>query len=438
MKMQNEKFEFQSVIKFWLLVFASVTPLLYVPIGGTLNSYFPKLVFLITISVFLVASIILFRKQAHPLFEFDTENKFLLALYILLIISTFFALDRTTAIFGSTVRFEGLVALTIYFFVFSCSRKIETLGKNFILIMILTGTIISIHGILQVYGFDPVPVHFYAEILVKMHSSFSSMGQPNHLGTYLVLLIPFAVYVYIEKKHVLGFWFYNIMFFALLCTNTRGAWIGFFVSLCIYFIFKVKNHKTTGEEKRKTLYVISASVLLLILFSLTNENSFGARFISIFLDFSKVAKDADDADGAGSGRIYIWKKAIELIKARPLFGVGPDNVSVALRTFYEKDVLKNCGEIGFYNWSKVHNEYLQTAVTTGIPSLLVYIGFVGIILKKATSRIRHSDIYLPLTASLTGFYVIGFFNNEVIMFAYILWMFLGLACSKKVISFKNG
>lgn len=437
MQIQSKPLEFGNVIKFWLLIIASVTPLLYAPIADKLNSYFPKYIFLIVMLAIILLTIILFRKQIYPLIEFDRENKLLLIFYILLLFSVFFALDRTTAIVGSDIRFEGLITLTSYYLVFLCSRTVNNIDKKFILIMVSVGTLISIHGIMQVYGIDPVPANFYSEVVLNMHSSFSSMGQPNHLGTYLVLLIPFAVYFYFEKNQVIGFFFYSVIFFALLCTNTRGAWMGFFVSLCTYSIFKMKHNKITKNEKKKIIYILVASLLLIILYTLTNENSFGARFISIFTDFSKVTKGADDATSAGSGRIYIWIKAIELIKARPLFGVGIDNVSVALRTFYEQDVIANCGYIGFANWSKVHNEYLQTAVTSGIPSLIIYISLVVVIIKKAISRIKYSDIYLPIAASLIGFYMIGFFNNETINFAYLLWMFLGFACSKEIISYSD-
>jgi len=435
MQIQNKPLEFRNVIKFWLLIIASVTPLLYFPVAGKLNSYFPKYIFLIIMLTIILFTIILFRKQIYPLIEFDSENKLLLIFYIFLLFSVFFALDRTTAIVGSDIRFEGLLTLTSYYLIFLCSRTIKNIDKKFILIMVFVGTLISTHGIMQVYGIDPVPSYFYPEVVLNMHSSFSSMGQPNHLGTYLVLLIPFAVYLYFDKNQPVGFFFYSVIFFALLCTNTRGAWIGFGISIFAFFILKFKNYGIEKIEKKKILYTLLASIFLLFIYTFTNDNSFGARFISIFSDFSKATSGANNSYRAGSGRIGIWTEVIELIKLRPIFGVGIDNLSIALKTFCEQDIMTKFGPIGFVNWSKAHNEYLQTAVTSGIPSLIVYISLVAIIIKKSVSRIQYSDFYLPLTASLVGFYIIGFFNNETINFAYLLWMFLGFACSKEIISY---
>ncbi len=437
MQIQNKPLEFKSVIKFWLLITASVTPLLYFPVAGKLNSYFPKYIFLIIMLTIILFTIILFRKQIYPLIDFDNENKLLLIFYIFLLFSVFFALDRTTAILGSDIRFEGLLTLTSYYLIFLCSRTVKNIDKKFISIMVSVGTLISIHGIMQVYGIDPVPANFYPDVVLKMHSSFSSMGQPNHLGTYLVLLIPFTVYLYFEKNQVVGFFFYTIIFFALLCTNTRGAWIGFGISLFTYFILKSKNHGVKKIEKNKVLPMLFASIFLIVIYAFTNENSLGARFASIFSDFSKAASGANNSYRAGSGRIGIWTEVIELIKLRPIFGVGIDNLSIALKTFCEQDIMTKFGLIGFVNWSKAHNEYLHTAVTSGIPSLIVYVSLIAVIIKKSVSRIIYSDFYLPLTASLVGFYIIGFFNNETINFAYLLWMFLGFACSKEIIELSD-
>ncbi len=433
MQIQNKPLEFRNVIKFWLLIVASVTPLLYFPVAGKLNSYFPKYIFLIIMLTIILLTIILFRKQIYTLIDFDSENKHLLIFYFLLIFSMFFALDRTTAIVGSDIRFEGLLTLTSYYLIFLCARTVKDINKRFILIMVITGTLISIHGIMQVYGIDPIPKNLY---YLGSSRAYSSMGQPNHLGTYLVLIIPFTLYLFFEKNFNLGFWLYNLMFFALLCADTRGAWIGFFVSIPMYFVFKMRRSRITKDEKKKILYIVVSMFVLISVYILT-KNNFGTRLLSIFFDLSKVAIGSENSYDAGSHRIYLWGKVIELIKSRPLFGVGIDNLGLAMKMYYEQDIISKCGLYEVVNFSKAHNEYLHTAVTSGIPSLIVYVSLVAVIIKKSVSRIKHSNFYLPLTASLVGFYVIGFFNNETINFAYLLWMFLGFACSKEIIELSD-
>ena len=49
------------------------------------------------------------------------------------------------------------------------------------------------------------------------------MGNPNFLGTFLVLTIPAALYYVVEKKEVVGIFVYSLLFLALLATRTRGV-----------------------------------------------------------------------------------------------------------------------------------------------------------------------------------------------------------------------
>ncbi len=429
--------EIKSVIKFWLIVISSLTPLIYLPVGGKLDSYYPKFIFLIIIFIILLASIIIFRKQSNQFIYFDKERQILSVFYILLIMSTLFAMDRTTALFGSQYRYEGLLTLSIYFLIFLISREIETIGKKFLIVMLGSGVIISIHGIMQAYRIDPIPDHYYFENIADSHVAFSSMGNPNHLGTYLVILIPFSLFLYIEKNLKLGFLFYIILFYALLCAYTRGSWIGYLCSFCIYYMLKIKQKGILETEKRKIKLIILTSVTLLLIYSFTSELNFVSRIFSIFSDIAKVAQGADDASTAGSYRIFFWSKSFELIKQMPIFGVGVDNLGVALKTFFESDIISNYGQSGFFTGSKAHNEYLHIAVTSGVPSLIVYLILAFLVIKKAVLRIKYSDLYLPISTSLIGFYSVGFFNNEVIMFAYLLWMILGLACSKNIIKYSG-
>jgi len=431
----NTTLDIKKILKIWVIIICSLTPLIYLPIVGKFNSYVPRFLFLVLMFTILFCIIFLNRKQIGRLIDFDIETRLLLVFYVLLVISVFFALDKQTAIFGSLSRVEGLLTLTIYFSIFLTSRNIEKIGKKFILVMLLPGAIISIHGILQAYGIDPIPNHYYFANMLSSNLAFSTMGNPNHLGTYLVLLIPFTIYLYIEKKHIFGFIFYIIMFYALLTTSTRGSWIGLFLGLSIYFFFRIRQNRRSGIKDNKHKYIIIASIILLVVYSFSSDFNFIARFASIFLDFIKVVKRSNDVLDAGSFRLYIWDKVIELIKSRPFFGVGLDNLGIAFGKYYQLETINTMGITGLGTVSKAHNEYLHIAVTSGIPSLIIYLSLVVTIFKKIISRIIHSDIYLPLMASLVGFYTIGFFNNQVIMFAYLLWAFLGLACSKVIITY---
>ena len=52
------------------------------------------------------------------------------------------------------------------------------------------------------------------------------MGNPNFLGSYLVLLIPIAMHLFIVKSKKYASAIFCALLYCLLCTMTRGAWLG--------------------------------------------------------------------------------------------------------------------------------------------------------------------------------------------------------------------
>ena len=120
-------------------------------------------------------------------------------------------------------------------------------------------------------------------------------------------------------------------------------------------------------------------------------------------DFSDVA-----AGDAGSGRWKLWVGALEIIKKKPIFGAGLENM------IYEY------GKIGIGE-GRSHNLILQLAGTVGIPGMLLYVLGVAFIFFKALKYFKVWDTYTYmgmfvmvsyLISSLTGnsgFYTSGYF-----------------------------
>ena len=75
---------------------------------------------------------------------------------------------------------------------------------------------------------------------------------------------------------------------------------------------------------------------------------------------------------------------------------------------------------------KAHNEYLHIAVTTGIPSLLVYLTLIAQIVLKGLFRLKNCKIMLLLLSSVIGYMTAAFFIISVVSVAYVYWIFLGL------------
>ena len=151
------------------------------------------------------------------------------------------------------------------------------------------------------------------------------------------------------------------------------------------------------------------------------------------IQFSNDINSSLDSDGisdsAGSGRIFIWKLAFKLIPKYPLIGSGPDTFLYASAAQEIEDVYTIFKKSHVF-MDKAHNEYLQYAVTVGIPALIIYLLFVGEILSKQKDILKN-NVTLIFSLAIIGYLVQAFFNISTIGVAPIFWLLLGLIQNNK-------
>lgn len=415
-----------KVNNFLLYLILGLVPLIVIPINGTLQTAWSKLGFLLVISlVFIYLSI---KKRNKIIFMENTmENRFFAGYYILVFISVIRSIDPMISLVGSKYRHDGFIALLAYGFAYLIARNAKKIERHLFPIVSITSVLVAIYGILQFYKLDPVPIDLYAFKWTGL--AFSTMGNPNFLGSYLVLSIPMPIYLYFYKGKKLGLAAYAILFLALLTTRTRGAWIGAFIAL---IAFLVLHHVRSGFRKsewKKVLVVLLTSIAMILFFMITSGSEFMTRFLSLFIDLSKIIKDDETAYLGGSSRVYVWGKVLELIRMRPFFGFGLDTMYIAMEMYFRGQITADFGK--YRNWDKAHNEYLNIGVSSGVLSLLAYFGFIFFALKKGLKKMKNHEAYVPLLAAIIGYLVQALFNIQVIMVYYLFFAYLGIVTSKE-------
>jgi putative inorganic carbon (hco3(-)) transporter len=75
-------------------------------------------------------------------------------------------------------------------------------------------------------------------------------------------------------------------------------------------------------------------------------------------------------------RVVTVRTGLEMIKAHPWFGLGPEEISRNFKAYVPADVRRPL-PIGYYG--HLHNVYLQYAAERGIPGLLFVLWFIGMI-----------------------------------------------------------
>ena len=221
-----------------------------------------------------------------------------------------------------------------------------------------------------------------------------------------------------------------LLFYTMLGSRARLAWVGFAGMVIFYLISLVIMYRRDKEALKP---VVKRSLIIF--------GCFLAVFLIAFL-FTDYIREATvrsywevangDVDKIGSDRIYNWKKGLESVPKHWLTGVGLDNYSYVFVS--DPDY-----EFGMYVQEKGHNEYLHTMVTQGIPALINYLallvfacsGAVKSILKRASGEER--AVTWILLGMFTAYAVQAMLNSSIINVVVYFWLVVGLITPRTVI-----
>ena len=133
-----------------------------------------------------------------------------------------------------------------------------------------------------------------------------------------------------------------------------------------------------------------------------------------------------------SNRGFLWAYTIPLLKDNIILGSGPDTFMIV---FPNNDYvsLKNSGNFADQIITKPHNMYLQTAVQTGVLSLICFLVFYFWyfvysikVFKKADKSNYITMVGIGILAGTFGYMVVGIINDSMIVTAPLFWALIGI------------
>jgi O-antigen ligase len=402
-----------KMVNFFIMIIICLVPLIINPTAIDYY-YLPKVLSIYVLCIFMLLFYFLkLRKNSVNTYAPD----FLLIGYILLItLSTFFSIDRAMSLIGRPFRWEGFAIIFCYIFIYFIASKYYTFSNKHLKYFIIFGTLIAVYGIIQYYGYEVIKPDSVR--INWIDHPYSTIGNRNFLGSYLILVLPVSMYYYIYFKRI-GYLISScILYSCLLCTLTRGAWIGFTVSLLlfIYYIFKYKINIKYFSIMMISFAIATYSINISSNGKLVNRTStVGSAAVNV------------TSDQSGYSRVFLWKNSLELMIRRPILGSGPDTFGIVFMDEFG-DEAKRVLKTNEY-FDKAHNEYIQQAVTTGIPSMILYILFGLTILIKTFKNIKYNRMLIPLFCSISGYAVQAFFNISVVSVAPVMWALLGITAN---------
>ncbi len=246
---------------------------------------------------------------------------------------------------------------------------------------------------------------------VRLSASFKTYGL---FGAFLVVTLPFMTALALQRwslrkgtgfvtqvlnpvpflKSLLPFLLVLLGGTGLFLTRSRGAMVAFAGSTVVLFILRC--------EWKRVFGILLALLLLVALLP---------KGMLIHLDLYSREQSLVE-------RFYLWDRAVQVIRAKPLGGTG---INTYTRSHERYDRTRNWRVKGYY----AHNGLLQTAAETGLTGLALFLAGLAFVFRRALSG------PCPPWAVLTGLW--GFLlmacvdtilhNNQSVM---LFWFWIGL------------
>ena len=417
-----------KIMNITLNIIIFVIPILIIPEGLNIAPYnLLKILALIICGIILLV-VLLLKKEI----KLDKIDKVLLIFYILIVLSTIFSIDVMKSIIGNKNRYEGLLTFTVYFLTYYCAKYYFEYNRFTKIFAISCVCICSIIGILQYYNIFPLYYIFNIPHITSFASS--TFGNRNFFGSYLSIVVPVFMALYIVKKQKCYLVVSLISFFAILVSMTRSSWVGIAIASIVGIIYVIKNR--SKDIIKRTIHLIIGFVLIFIfvlkppqfLVNLlphdTNFNSLNDRIDLMKNELQTAMVDKTVKGSFGSNRIEIWMMVLKVISQAPVLGTGPDTLADSLFYMATTDAINYVKKYNCYV-DKAHNEYLQIAATMGIPALILYLIFLMLIFIKEKDLFKKTSTFI-LIIPIISYLVQAFFNISTIGVTPILWFIFGL------------
>jgi len=275
--------------------------------------------------------------------------------------------------------------------IFSNIHSLKTLAACFV----FTAFLMSIYGIIQHFGGDPINWWVYDAMTSR---ALSTMGQSVGYGTVLGCCLPLCFAFLISSKDNKSFWFWltawTSMNLGILYSGSRLPIFAFFITMIIFTSFALIFKSKLPNISWKKFWIALAMIFVcnIAYFFEPGENALRKKL------------EVGEIQNGYSTRFIVWRTAIEMWKQHPVLGVGPENFGEEFN--HIQTVEQNYGESWSLIWHKAHNEFIHYLATTGAVGFLAYIFLIGLMFVPVFRNLFKKvwpDDYVYSIALLGGF-----------------------------------
>lgn len=293
--------------------------------------------------------------------------------------------------------FTGWAKLTLYLLLFALTARIvrsPRIRSWLITLYLHVALIVSIYGIRQkFFGVKALATwNDPTSTLAQETRVFSYLGNPNLLADYLipaVILSLMATFVWqrrIPKALAITMFIANCA--CLYYTGSRGGWIGLVVALAALVVLLRYWWAEYLPRFWRTwlLPIIGGSFVSLLVLGMLFLEPLRLRVLSIF---------AGREDSSNNFRINVWLAVIDMIRDRPILGIGPGNTAFnKVYPLYQQPK---------YTALSAYSIFLEIAVEAGLIGLTCFLWFLIVTFNQGWIQLQR----LRKTGNRQGFWLIG-------------------------------
>ncbi|WP_180036914.1 MULTISPECIES: PglL family O-oligosaccharyltransferase [unclassified Acinetobacter] len=291
--------------------------------------------------------------------------------------------------------FNIYLILTLIFSIISTDKNRELI--DFLIFSIFISSILTvIIAVIQFFNLE------YISTLIRENDSSryaGNLGQPNHMGTLMLMGFYSCLYIYNKYKFYLILIFIPLIVFGMVVTQSRTIWIAIFVSLIVLIL----KWKYINKEIRFS--ILSLPVVYIL--------------INQFLKISTTSGiDVGQREPVDSARISLLYDFLRVIPEINIFGIGFKNIEY-YHFIYGEDFNRRI--------ISYHNIIMDMSAIFGIPGLIFcfYILFSLIIifmgLKEESNILIYMIIIVVVNHSMLEFplYYAYFILPFLVIFNYL-------------------
>lgn len=292
---------------------------------------------------------------------------------------------------------SGLIKLTLNILLFLLIARVSRrprVRSLLVLSYLFTTLPVAIYGLRQ-YFFGATALATWVDAnstLANTTRVYSFLGNPNLLAGYLIPAVMFSVMAvfawprWVPKGLAALTALVNML--CLVLTLSRGGWIGFLLGGFVLLALAVQYWSLwfTPFWRRWALPMLLGGAAAFVLLAVVSVDALRTRVLSMFVG---------RADSSNNFRINVWAAVLEMIRDRPILGIGPGNDAFnAVYPIYQRPR---------YTALSAYSVFLEVLVEGGIVAFAAFLWMLLVVFQQGWVQLQK----LREIQSTQGYWLMG-------------------------------